>query len=738
MLDQTGRQGQLTTALGKTALCLAQINANEALSELFDFEIEAVSENGELDLDALIGQPAHVALDAGALGKRFFHGLVVEAGWDRTEHDLHHYRLTLRPWLWLLGKTTDCRIHHEKTVVDIIRETFTRRGFTDFRFVTTQSYPKLHYTVQYRETDLNFVSRLMELHGLYYFFEHTEQKHTLIIADAAGAHQPAPGLAKVVFNPLQQQQEVEREATISVWLQQRGLRSGKVELTDYNHLTPNAQMKAAAKAAARYKHADLEVFDYPGPHVKQSDGEFYARIRLEAEQAVDKRRSASGVAVPLFAGAKVALERHPRSSENADYLAVRVAMAFGPQLYRTDRRGEGTEPAYTGEYVFQKLDVPFRAPFVTEKPLIHSLQTALVVGAEGEEIDCDDHGRILVHFYWDRHNDKSCRLRVSQVWGSQTWGAQIIPRIGMEVMVAYADGDPDRPIIVGTLPNPQTNKVPYELPANKTRMVWRSNSHKSPGFNELSFEDKTGGENLFMHAQKDKTTRVRHNHTERVDKHQVSSVGSNRSLEVGGNQKTEVGGSMNITVGGTGGGALALMGQLAGLAPMTAGLLQQAGSIAGGGGAGLGVVAGTLAGSALGFFGGGGLGARSGVVDGPTPRDDAGTALAQSGTGMGDAASGLFDLPGIMNTIVGSFKTDSVGIARTEQIGVAKVTNVGATSLEQVGKFKKIAVGEEFVIEVGDSKFVMKKDGTVLILGKTFNFIATDHVQIKGKPIDLN
>jgi type VI secretion system secreted protein VgrG len=736
MLDQENRGGKLITPLGRNALCLVDISASEGLSELFCYDILAASENPDIDPDALIGQAAHVEMDLGSLGKRIFHGVIVEFHWERSQYDIYFYRLTLRPWLWLLGKTTDCRIHHDKTVIDIVRDTFGRHSFAKFKFVTSQTYPKLHYTVQYRESDLNFVNRLMEQHGLYYFFEHTADSHLLTIADRPAAHRAAPGLETAVFNPSLSHDASGRDPVISVWQKHRGLRSGKFALTDYNHMTPNAQMKAQAKGTASYTNAGLEVFDYPGPYVAQGDGERYANVRLEAEQALDSRWHAEGVAAPLFAGAKIKLSRHPRKQENDSYLTVHLHCQYGPQQYRHVE--ESDEAHYHGSYIFQKLEVPFRAPLITEKPLIHSMQTAIVTGADGEEIDCDDHGRILVHFYWDRHEDKSCRLRCSQVWGAQTWGAQIIPRIGMEVMVAYTDGDPDRPIIVGTLPNPQTGKVPYDLPANKTRMVWRSNTHKGNGFNELSFEDKNGKQNVFMHAQKDKTTRVLDTHTERVDKHQISSVGSNRAVEVGGNQKTEVGGSMNITVGGTGGAALALMGQVAGLAPITAGLLQQAGSIAGGGGAGLGMMAGSLASSALGFFGGGGLGSRQGVTAGSPPRADAGTALSQSGMGVGEAASGLFDLPGIMNTVVGAFKTDSVGIARTEQIGVAKVTNVGATSLEQVGKFKKIAVGEEFVIEVGDSKFVMKKDGTVLIMGKTFNFIATDHVQIKGKPIDLN
>ncbi|TWB49104.1 hypothetical protein FBZ98_107137 [Rhizobium sp. ERR 922] len=308
---------------------------------------------------------------------------------------------------------------------------------------------------------------------------------------------------------------------------------------------------------------------------------------------------------------------------------------------------------------------------------------------------------------------------------------------GRGLYPTYKYGDPDRPLVTGVVPNP-SNGVPYDLPANKTRMVLRSNTHKGTGFNEMTFEDDAGRENMFFHAQKDQTTRVRNDRTKRVDRHEVASIGGNRAVEVSGNQKHEIGGSVNTVVGGTGPMAMALMGAVQGLSGQTAGLLSQAGQIAGGGGEGLAAFAGTIASSALGFLGLGGLGSREGVVSGPNPRADAGTDLAGSGTGVGDAAGGLFPLPGIMNTVVGSFKSDTIGIARAEQIGMSKVTNVGQTSLESVGKFKKIAVGEEFVIECSDSKFIMKSNGEVIILGKTFNFVATGHFQMRGKPIDLN
>ncbi|MND29635.1 hypothetical protein D3C80_201480 [compost metagenome] len=268
-------------------------------------------------------------------------------------------------------------------------------------------------------------------------------------------------------------------------------------------------------------------------------------------------------------------------------------------------------------------------------------------------------------------------------------------------MVAFVDGDPDKPLVIGVVNNP-ANSVPYDLPANKTRMVLRSNSHKGDGFNEITFEDEAGKENQFFHAQKDQTTRVLNDRTKRIDRHEVASVGGNRAVEVSGNQKHEIGGSVNTVVGGTGPMAMMAMAGVQALSGQTAGLLSQAAQIAGGGGPSVAAFATTLASSALGFLGAGGLSSREGVVSGPSPRADAGTALAGSGTGVGSDASGLFPLPGIMNTIVSTFKSDSVGVARAEQIGVSKVTNVGQTYLTNVGKEQRTKVGQKIDVEVGE------------------------------------
>ncbi len=251
-----------------------------------------------------------------------------------------------------------------------------------------------------------------------------------------------------------------------------------------------------------------------------------------------------------------------------------------------DRSYETTvaEPEYRNRFAALPARVPLTPHRSTRRPRIEGTQVAIVAGPAGEEIHPDPYGRIKLWFPWDRKAKKdgsdTCWVRVAQSWGGGTWGAQVIPRIGMEVMVAFVDGDPDRPLVIGVVPNP-ANAVPYTLPANKTRMVLRSNTHKGEGFNEITFEDQAGSENLFMHAQKDQTMRVRNDRTKRIDRHEVASVGGNRAVEVAGNQKHEIGGSLNTVVGGTGPMAAALMGTVAGLSGQTAGLLGQAAQIAG-------------------------------------------------------------------------------------------------------------------------------------------------------------
>jgi len=507
------RPARLKTALGEDELVLVRFDATEGLSQLFQYRIEALSAK-DVDYNAIIGRPCRVTIESYDNAKRSFHGILTEAQWVgvRQEHQVH--RLLVRPWLWLLTKTSDCRFFLDKTAPDIIQEVFRDRGFNDYRLDLSENHPKREYCVQYRETDFAFVSRLMEHEGIYHYFEHTDDKHTLVLVDSMSKHRPAPGLASVDFVPRGTPDKRRRQHIYDL-VSERRFRSGKVELNDYYEITPNADLKADKNKPGQYEKSQMELYDYPGKYKKKNEGEHYAKVVLEAEQALDERRHTAGEAVSLFPGCTTKLQGHNKKDENKEYLVVHCSHAYTAQLYRS-----GTDPGqeYSGHYeLLPKDGKVYRAPIVTPKPRIHGIQTAKVVGEKGEEIDVDEYGRIKVEFFWDRKKKQSCRIRVAEMWAGKKWGWQFIPRIGMEVVVEFLEGDPDRPLVVGSVYNGEY-KHPYDLPGNKTQSGVKSRSTKDcpDGFNQIQFEDQTNAEQINMHAQKDHNVIVKHAETWKI------------------------------------------------------------------------------------------------------------------------------------------------------------------------------------------------------------------------------
>jgi type VI secretion system secreted protein VgrG len=534
-LKQDKRVGSFNTPLGKDELVLVRFDGAEGLSELFEFRIEALSETADINFDQAIGKQCTLKFKTYGQ-EREFSGLMVEAQWLGLRQDNYSYRVVLRPWLWLLSRTSDCRIFQDKKAPDIIKQVFKDRGFSDYEFKLTDegSYPKLEYCVQYRETDLNFVTRLMEQHGIYYFFEHQGEKHKLILVDSKSKHQPVPGHEKTTYNANVRDWTRDKER-IFEWISERRFRTGKIELNDYNYLKSTSQLTSDRSASEPYTHSDMEVYDYPGKYKEKSEGEFYAKIRLEAEQAADHRRHANGDALSLYPGGVTQLERHPTDSQNIEYLIVRSTHTFIAQAYRSGTLVSGEDADYYGSYEFMPKDQQFRAPIVTPKPLIQGIQTAKVVTKDSnsnEEIDVEELTEIYVRFHWMREQgdkeakQRSCKIRVAQVWSGKTWGGQFIPRVGQEVVVEFLEGDPDRPLVVGTVYNDQY-KPPYELPKKKTIAGIKSDSTKgSSGNNEWNFEDKKGSEKISVHAEKDLDTVILNAETRTIGEKFESPTGS--------------------------------------------------------------------------------------------------------------------------------------------------------------------------------------------------------------------
>jgi type VI secretion system secreted protein VgrG len=551
-LTQTDVVAELKTPLGKDKLVLTSFDAVEGLGELFEINVDTLSEDSNIDFDKAIGQSCTVKLKAYKGKIRFFDGVLTRAQWVEKIDDFFRYRLVLRPWFWLLGYKADCRIFLDKNVKDIIRDVFTKGGFPDFEFRTTADYDNIPYCVQYRETDLAFCTRLMEQYGIYYFFEHSDGKHTMILADSRSSHRPNPDVPKLPYLPLQGTERHD-DQLLGAWVIERRFRTGKVEFNDYDYLKANKKLRASNEASEKYTHSKLECYDYPGKYDEESKGKKYSKFRLEAEQSYDHRRYIDGDAASLFAGTLVTVERHPLDTENREFLVVRTSHRFGTQHYRTGYGGGGPEEqVYYGNYEFLPSDKPFRMLPVTPKPHIYGIQTAKVVtkkGEDGEEISTDENGHIWVQFYWMRqpgecaeHSEQqiSCPVRVAQCWSGKKWGEQHIPRVGMEVVIEFLEGDPDRPLCVGCVYNSE-NKYPYDLPGNKTQSGWKSRSTKNgqPNeFNEFFFEDLKGQELVRLHCQKDHLVQVNANQTGYVGAVELDSpyMGGDQTWTVGGNR----------------------------------------------------------------------------------------------------------------------------------------------------------------------------------------------------------
>src|SRR4051812_14494150 len=327
-LRQEKRLASLETPLGPEVLVLTRFEGVEGLSELFEYRIDALSEDENIDFGNALGQNCSVRCISYSGTERFFNGVLVEAQWVGVTDTYFAYRLVLRPWLWLMSHTTNCRIFANKNVPDIIKEVFSGADLYDFRHHLQEEYPEIEYCVQYRETDLAFVSRLMEQYGIYYYFEHTRDKHTLILADAKSSHS---SIGTIPFLPLIDKDRREREH-INQLTSERRLRTGRVAVNDYDFLQPNARLLCEARSSETYSRSNFEVYDYPGKYPRKNpeslkkriDGDRFAKIRLQAEQAADHRRYTAGDAVSLFPGGLFTLEQHPSPSANGEHLVLRA------------------------------------------------------------------------------------------------------------------------------------------------------------------------------------------------------------------------------------------------------------------------------------------------------------------------------------------------------------------------------------------------------------------------------
>jgi type VI secretion system secreted protein VgrG len=562
--SQDHRLLSVDTPLGKDVLLLQEITGYEGISRLFSYDLNLLAfENDSISFKSIVGQKVSITMQLPDGSPRYISGYVSRFTQGETDKRYFtHYHAQVVPWLWFLTREADCKIFQNMAVPDIISQVFNAFDFKDFRLSLKSSYPQLEYCVQYRETSFNFVSRLMEECGIFYYFDHTTQgKHTMVLADQSSNLPACPG------SPISYDTQVGGiydPEVIDNWHVAQDVRTGKYTVTDYNFTTPSTSLLANDPTVVDLAASQpLELYDYPGLYTTKDQGDTVAKVRMQEEEASYMVVSAAGNARTLMSGYSFELKNHYRSDQNTNYVVTEIRHFGSAGQTYTTAGTEGSE-TYSNHFTCIPASVTYRPARITPKPFVQGPQPALVVGKAGEEIWVDKYGRVIVQFYWDRLGQKnensSCWVRVSQPWAGGSWGAMWIPRIGQEVLVDFLEGDPDRPVITGRVYNAD-QMPPYTLPDYQTRSTFMSRSSKGGGssnYNELRFEDLKGQEQIFMNAEKDMDLRVENDSREFiganrhliVTSNQQEQIQADKHLHVQGNHFEKVEGNMSLQVTG--------------------------------------------------------------------------------------------------------------------------------------------------------------------------------------------
>ena len=546
-------------------LTFASMNGQETLSELFSYTIQLKTPDklnigyfapgSNLPLKLMVGKDLTVDIELENGSKRYISGLVTAARVVGHQGRGVVYELRLEPWLELATRTSDYKIFQNKSVIEIIDEVLSEYPF-EMEKRLTETYPKRNFQVQYGETDYDFLQRLMQEFGIYYFFEHSAGSHKLVLVDAIGSHQPCPGAASVSFH--QQGLKLDEEFIHTIAAKE-SLRTGKWVLDDFDFQNPKAKLTSTVAKPRETGHPDYEHYEWPGDYFEKDEGEFLTKVRMEAQKSLGSRVYGSGNIRTLVTGCTFNLENCPTVEANQEYLVVESVLVIEDM---GEYSGQGQHFGYNTSFELLPTSEVFRPQRTIKKPHTHGPQSAIVTGPKDEEIWTDKYGRVKVHFLWDRYGkmdeNSSCWVRVTQPWAGKGFGGMQIPRIGQEVIVDFKNGDPDLPIITGRVYNAETMPA-WDLPDNKTQsgMFSHSIGGGPDNANALRFEDKPGHEELWLHAEKDQRIEVNNNETHWVGNDCSISICHNRDtavkvddVEAVGNNKTfRIGNEYIITAG---------------------------------------------------------------------------------------------------------------------------------------------------------------------------------------------
>ena len=545
---QSNRLIKVSTPLGPNVLLFHRMNGTEQISRLFEYEVEFLSTNLGISLDDILGQNICVELLLPSGRKRYFNGYVSRFSQHGTLGEYNCYWAVVRPWLWFLTRTSNCRIFQNMSAPNICKQILSDKGFTDVDDKLTESYPDLVFCVQYRETDFNFVSRLLEQFGIAYYFKHEEDKHTLVLADSISAYEPVSGYENIPYYPPADNDQHREQDHIDEWTSSQIVQSGAFVLNDYDFEKPKASLISKSINPKSHAHANYEQYDYPGEYTESVDGDKWVYNRMEELHTHSLYSEGGGNARGLTTGTLFKLRNYPKLSktdQNKEYLVASTSFQLQSDAFFSSSGGGDGDDC---RCFFQAIDSqqPFKPQRLTPKPIVQGPQTAVVVGPAGEEIYTNEHGQVKVQFHWDREGkmdeNSSCWIRVSQVHAGKGFGGIDTPRIGEEVIVEFLEGDPDRPIITGRVFNAD-NKPPNGLPA--AGMVSGLKSNTTPGGggdNSIMLDDTKDKENMTIHAQKDSNTTVEN------DRNTTIVGGSDTIAVEAGTRSVTVKGDTSLTV----------------------------------------------------------------------------------------------------------------------------------------------------------------------------------------------
>jgi len=562
-VTQDNRFIYVETPLGKDKLLLLSFSGYEEVSRLFSFQLELLSQDFNISFADIIGKNVTFGLPGNPEGEmRYFNGFVTRFSQAPGFAGYARYQAEVSPKLWFLTRVADCRIFQNKTVPDIIKEVFGDNQLQDFSDETQGSYREWEYCTQYRESACNFVMRLMEQEGIFFYFKHENGKHTLIMGDHSSSSKPCPIQSNFRYEENTGPGVNKDVDMISTWRMDHSIRPGKYSLNDFNFKTPMLDLTTNASGhVTEGGSPNFEVYDYPGEYDTKGEGEAYVNARMDEEEAPHAVATGSGNARPFCAGFKFTLEEHLRRDQDGQYVLTSVHHSAYEGGTYPGLNGSDEEALYSNTFTCIPIATPFRPQRQTPRPQMQGTQTAFVVGPKGEEIYVDKFGRVKVQFHWDRRGkydeNSSCWMRVSHLWAGKNWGAIYTPRIGQEVIVDFLEGDPDRPIITGRVYNAES-MPPYTLPDEMTKSTIKTYSTKGGGgFNEFRFEDKKGKEQIFMHAEKQMDLRVKADRFETIGanthlvvyKSQYEEIKEDVHLHVIGDQNEKVDGTVSMTGG---------------------------------------------------------------------------------------------------------------------------------------------------------------------------------------------